>query len=92
MSENTKTPAAAATATGIHDNIICHREKEYPCHNDYSTMPARCQEVTIPRWEYDMLMDKQFRYDMLRLIAQKSKFVTDTESLIFGLENSDEKV
>lgn len=91
MSDNTKTPATEGTATGIHENI-CHREKEHPCYDDYSTMPARCQEVTIPRWEYDMLMDKQFRYDMLRLIAQKSKFVTDTESLIFGLENSDEKV
>jgi hypothetical protein len=91
MSDNTKTPAVEGTTTGRHESF-CHREKEYPCHNDYSTMPARCQEVTIPRWEYDMLMDKQFRYDMLRLIAQKSKFVTDIESLIFGLEKSDEKV
>lgn len=92
MSDNTKTPAVEGTTTGIHENIICHREKEHPCYDDYSTMPARCQEVTIPRWEYDMLIDKQLRYDMLRRIAEKSKFVTDTESLIFGLENSDEKV
>ena len=46
MPENTKTPAAEGTTTGIHENI-CHREKERPCYDDYSTMPARCQEVTM---------------------------------------------
>ena len=90
MSENTKIPAAAATATGIHENISQREKAIKPFYDDYNTMPARCQEVTITRREYDMLMDKQFRYDMLRQIAQKSKFVTDTESLIFGLEESDE--
>lgn len=91
MSDNTKAPAAVGAATGIHENI-CNREKEHPCYDDYITMPARCQEVTIPRREYDMLMDKQFRYDMLRRIAEKSKFLTDAETLIFGLEKSNEKV
>lgn len=92
MSENTKIPAAEGTTAGVHENIICHREKEHPCYDDYITSPARCQEVTIPRREYDMLMDKQFRYDMLRRIAEKSKFLTDAETLIFGMEKSNEKV
>lgn len=91
MSGNTKTPAAETT-TGINGKIIFIREKERPCYDDYSTMPARCQEVTITRREYDMLKDKQFRYDMLRRIAEKSPFLTDTETLIFGLEKSNEKV
>ena len=46
MSENTKTPAAEGTATGMHENI-CHREKEHPCYDDYNTMPASCQEVIM---------------------------------------------
>lgn len=88
MSGNTKTPAAEGTATGMHENIICNREKERPCYDDYSTMPARCQEVTIPRREYDMLMDRQFRYDMLKRLAEH-RYLSDIEKILFEQEGEE---
>jgi hypothetical protein len=82
MNEN-KTPAAAATATSEKEKIT---ERGITPHIDYSTMPARCQVVEITRQEYDMLQYKATRYDMLKDIAVKSTFVTDTESIIFGID------
>ena len=78
-----ETPAAAATAAGKKEKIT---ERGITPHINYSKMPERCQVVEITRQEYDMLQYKATRYDMLKDIAVKSTFVTDTESIIFGID------
>lgn len=85
MSDTNKTPAAAGTIAGASTNLTS-------VEGEKSTPPARCQVLEITRQEYDILRDKAMRYDMLRKIAVKGRFVTDTEAIIFDLEKEHETV
>lgn len=84
MADEKKTPAAVGAATDDKEKYDPLEGERSP-YPDYSTMPSHCQVLTIMRQEYDILRDKALRYDMLRDIALKSSFVTDTESVIFGI-------
>lgn len=82
MADEKKTPAAAATATSEKEKIT---EQVVSPRINYSTMPSHCQVLTITRQEYDMLQNKAIRYDLLRAVALRNGYLTETEKAIYGI-------